>query len=154
LYKGNTYIFKATVDGRNNPDQSVKWELISETGYSYFTGNTLVVGKNETFTELVFKVTSLQDPTKYTIGTAYVKEQPPITLPDIIAVSKASTTTVSSSKGFVRKTKSETIKIIDSTMTPLASAPEMSAVTLYPRGNTKILTIALKSQESKLLFIR
>jgi len=69
--RGQTRQFSATVNGTNNPPQSVTWTVTGGVyGTSISSSGLLSIGSNETTSRLIVRATSTLDTTKY--GTATV----------------------------------------------------------------------------------
>jgi len=73
VLKGGTQTFTATVNGTNNPPQTVTWSVTGGgTGTSISNSGVLTVGANENASNLIIRATSTYDTTKYAETTVWV----------------------------------------------------------------------------------
>ena len=73
--KGDTYTFSATVNGTNNPAQTVSWSIVQTNKHAQTTINSngvLTVNAAETLTTLTVRATSTADSSKYGNATATI----------------------------------------------------------------------------------
>lgn len=76
VIKGNSVIFSATVEGENNPEQTVSWsvENATSTGTTISDSGELTVDADENATQLIVKATSTVDTTKSGTATVQVED--------------------------------------------------------------------------------
>ncbi len=80
VQKGRTHQFSATVDGVNNPDQSVSWSVANGTGITSIAADgILTIDADETEATLTVTATSSVDSTKFGTATVTVTDDPPLT---------------------------------------------------------------------------
>jgi len=78
IAKGYTFQFNATVNGYNNPPQSVNWTVSGGTNSTNINSTGLLsIDDNEIATTLSVKATSATDPTKSETATVTVTTTPP-----------------------------------------------------------------------------
>ncbi|MCL2773411.1 MAG: Ig-like domain-containing protein [Oscillospiraceae bacterium] len=71
IHKGDNYAFNATVQG-TGVSQEIVWVVTSPVSNTYFVGNTLYVGSDETATSVTIRAMSTSDLTKYAEKTINV----------------------------------------------------------------------------------
>jgi len=99
IARGNSLCFTATVNGTNDPPQTVTWAVTSGiTGTTINTSSGLLtVANDETNTTLTIRATSTYDNTKFGVATVTVVDQIPIVTsvvvsPPTVTINRGGTT--------------------------------------------------------------